>query len=378
MIYLDNAATTKPNQDVLDTFVKVNQSLYFNPNSPHKAGLQAEQLLQQTKREIKELLQLNNAFEVLFTSGATESNNIALQGIARKKKAFAPEIITSVLEHPSVLEVVRALADEGFCVKYVNITAEGQVDVNHLASMMSDRVGLVTCMHVNNIMGQIQPIPEIAKIVSQYPKAHFHVDAVQAIGKIPLYFNQVDSMSLSGHKFNGLKGQGVLFVRNIHQLAPIMYGGEQEFGIRSGTVNLPTNIAIVKAMKSAVLNQASTFNMLQTLKTQLISFIEEFQGVYLNSPEGSSPHIINIAFPGVKGEVLVNAFSKYDVMLSTTSACSSKKASLNEVLLAMGITEKRIEGSIRLSLGSHTTVEDIEDFKAQFIKVYEEIKELLK
>src|SRR5699024_9399892 len=148
---------------------------YFNPNSPHKAGLQAEQLLQQTKREIKELLQLNNAFEVLFTSGATESNNIALQGIARKKKAFAPEIITSVLEHPSVLEVVRALADEGFCVKYVNITAEGQVDVNHLASMMSDRVGLVTCMHVNNIMGQIQPIPEIAEIVSQYPKAHFHV-----------------------------------------------------------------------------------------------------------------------------------------------------------------------------------------------------------
>ncbi|WP_204171693.1 MULTISPECIES: cysteine desulfurase family protein [unclassified Staphylococcus] len=378
MIYLDNAATTKPNQDVLDTFVKVNQSLYFNPNSPHKAGLQAEQLLQQTKREIKELLQLNNAFEVLFTSGATESNNIALQGIARKKKAFAPEIITSVLEHPSVLEVVRALADEGFCVKYVNITAEGQVDVNHLASMMSDRVGLVTCMHVNNIMGQIQPIPEIAKIVSQYPKAHFHVDAVQAIGKIPLYFNQVDSMSLSGHKFNGLKGQGVLFVRNIHQLAPIMYGGGQEFGIRSGTVNLPKNIAIVKAMKSAVLNQASTFNVLQTLKTQLISFIEEFQGVYLNSPEGSSPHIINIAFPGVKGEVLVNAFSKYDVMLSTTSACSSKKASLNEVLLAMGITEKRIEGSIRLSLGSHTTVEDIEDFKAQFIKVYEEVKELLK
>ena len=378
MIYLDNAATTKPNQDVLDTFVKVNQSLYFNPNSPHKAGLQAEQLLQQTKREIKELLQLNNAFEVLFTSGATESNNIALQGIARKKKAFAPEIITSVLEHPSVLEVVRALADEGFCVKYVNITAEGQVDVNHLASMMSDRVGLVTCMHVNNIMGQIQPIPEIAEIVSQYPKAHFHVDAVQAIGKIPLYFNQVDSISLSGHKFNGLKGQGVLFVRNIHQLAPIMYGGGQEFGIRSGTVNLPTNIAIVKAMKSAVLNQASTFNMLQTLKTQLISFIEEFQGVYFNSPEGSSPHIINIAFPGVKGEVLVNAFSKYDVMLSTTSACSSKKASLNEVLLAMGITEKRIEGSIRLSLGSHTTVEDIEDFKAQFIKVYEEIKELLK
>lgn len=378
MIYLDNAATTKPNQDVLDTFVKVNQSLYFNPNSPHKAGLQAEQLLQQTKREIKELLQLNNAFEVLFTSGATESNNIALQGIARKKKAFAPEIITSVLEHPSVLEVVRALADEGFCVKYVNITAEGQVDVNHLASMMSDRVGLVTCMHVNNIMGQIQPISEIAEIVSQYPKAHFHVDAVQAIGKIPLYFNQVDSMSLSGHKFNGLKGQGVLFVRNIHQLAPIMYGGGQEFGIRSGTVNLPTNIAIVKAMKSAVLNQASTFNMLQTLKTQLISFIEEFQGVYLNSPEGSSPHIINIAFPGVKGEVLVNAFSKYDVMLSTTSACSSKKASLNEVLLAMGITEKRIEGSIRLSLGSHTTVEDIEDFKAQFIKVYEEVKELLK
>ena len=378
MIYLDNAATTKPNQDVLDTFVKVNQSLYFNPNSPHKAGLQVEQLLHQTKREINDLLQLNNDFDVLFTSGATESNNIALQGVARKKKAFAPEIITSVLEHPSVLEVVRALADEGFCVKYVDITPAGQVDVNHLASLMTDRVGLVTCMHVNNVMGQIQPIAEIAEIVSQYPKAHFHVDAVQAIGKVPLFFDQVDSMSLSGHKFNGLKGQGVLFVKNIHQLSPIIYGGGQEYGIRSGTVNMPTNIAIVKAMKAAVLNQTTIFNTLQQLNATLVSFIEEFQGVYLNSPEGSSPHIINITFPGVKGEVLVNAFSKYDVMLSTTSACSSKKASLNEVLLAMGITEKRIEGSVRISLGSQTTAEEIENFKTQFIKVYEEVKELLK
>ncbi|MHD0397458.1 cysteine desulfurase family protein [Staphylococcus simulans] len=378
MIYLDNAATTKPAQDVLDTFVKVNQDLYFNPNSPHQAGLQAEQLLKQAKLQINQILNLEDRYEVIFTSGATESNNMALKGAAYNRKPYANEIIVSVLEHPSVLEVMRHLESEGFKLRYVNVTKAGTIDLDHLKSLMNPNVGLVTCMHVNNITGQIQPIEAIANILEAYPKAHFHVDAVQAIGKVPLYFNGVDSMSFSGHKFNGLKGQGLLLVRNIHNLEPVIHGGGQEYGLRSGTVNLPVDIAIVKALKHALNEQEQLVSRLERWNEDLRNFFDAYLGVHVNSPHQSAPHILNVGFDGVKGEVLVNAFSKQDVMLSTTSACSSKHSRLNEVLLSMGISESRIEGSIRISMGAETTQADIEGFKEAFKHVYEEMKELLK
>jgi len=175
-----------------------------------------------------------------------------------------------------------------------------------------------------------------------------------------------------------LKGQGVLLVENVHQIEPIMQGGGQELGIRSGTINLPINISIVKAIKYAVQNQAQLHEKLASLNSELRMFVKDFKGVYINSPKDAAPHILNIAFPGVKGEVLVNAFSKHNVLLSTTSACASKKAELNEVLLGMGVSKSNIEGSIRLSLGVNTTSEDIAKFKEVFIQVYEEVKELLK
>ncbi|PTJ07454.1 cysteine desulfurase [Staphylococcus simulans] len=378
MIYLDNAATTKPAQDVLDTFVKVNQDLYFNPNSPHQAGLQAEQLLKQAKLQINQILNLEDRYDIIFTSGATESNNMALKGAAYNRKPYADEIIVSVLEHPSVLEVMRHLEEEGFKLRYVNVTKAGTIDLEHLKSLMNPNVGLVTCMHVNNITGQIQPIEAIAEILEAYPKAHFHVDAVQAIGKTPLHFNGVDSVSFSGHKFNGLKGQGLLLVRNIHNLEPVIHGGGQEYGLRSGTVNLPVDIAIVKALKHAVSEQEQLNSRLTEWNEDLRNFFKAYLGVHVNSPHQSAPHILNVGFDGVKGEVLVNAFSKQGIMLSTTSACSSKHSRLNEVLLAMGISESRIEGSIRISMGAITTESDIEGFKEAFKIVYEEMKELLK
>lgn len=378
VIYLDNAATTKPAQDVLNTYVKVNQDLYFNPNSPHKAGLQAEQLLQQAKVQINQILGLEDRFDIIFTSGATESNNMVLKGAAYNRKPYADEIIVSVIEHPSVLEVMRQLEEEGFNLKYVNVTKEGKIDLEHLKTLMTNRVGLVTCMQVNNITGQEQPITEIAELLEDYPKAHFHVDAVQAIGKVPLTFNRVDSMSFSGHKFNGLKGQGLLLVRNIHNLEPVIHGGGQEYGLRSGTVNLPIDIAIVKALKHAVQEREALNSRLRNYNEDLRQFMQNYKGVKINSPQNSAPHILNVGFDGVKGEVLVNAFSKQDVMLSTTSACSSKRGHLNEVLLSMGISESRIEGSIRISMGDLTSADDIKGFKIAFEKVYEEMKELLK
>ncbi|MBX5318495.1 cysteine desulfurase [Staphylococcus caprae] len=379
MIYLDNAATTKADESVVDSFVKVNQTLYFNPNSPHQAGLQAEKLLVQAKEEINRTLDLAHQYEIIFTSGATESNNMALKGIAYRKKETANEIITSVLEHPSVLEVMRYLEEkQGFKLKYINVKEDGTIDIDHLKSLMSDKVGLVTCMYVNNVMGQIQPIQDIGEILKDYPRAHFHVDGVQALGKIPMNFNGIDSLSLSGHKFNGLKGQGLLLIKNIQNIEPVIHGGGQEYGLRSGTVNLPMAISMVKAIKHAVQGTEETNRKLKLFNQAIVTFLKEFKGVYINSPENGAPHIINICFPGVKGEVLVNAFSKHGVMVSTTSACSSKRGKLNEVLLAMGLSDTRIEGSIRISLGAQTSEADIQAFKDIFKMVYEEVKELLK
>ncbi|PNZ71053.1 cysteine desulfurase [Staphylococcus croceilyticus] len=378
MIYLDNAATTKPHKEVLDSFVKVNESVYYNPNSPHKMGLQAEKVLNQAKERINQLLFGKQPFDVIFTSGATESNNIALKGVALRKKQFANEIITSVLEHPSVLEVMRYLETQGFVLKYVNINENGQIDMEHLASLMNDKVGLVTCMYVNNIMGQIQPIDQIVELLKQYPKAHLHVDAVQALGKVPMTLTGVNSVSFSGHKFNGLKGQGLLLIDNKEKLEPIVHGGGQEYGVRSGTVNLAMDVSLVKAIDLAVNNLEERHTKLASFNEDLRSFFKDYKGVYINSPENGAPQILNIAFPGVKGEVLVNAFSKLDIMVSTTSACSSKRGKLNEVLLAMNIREDKIEGSIRLSLGDTTTQEDINQFKEKFETIYLEVKELLK
>lgn len=298
--------------------------------------------------------------------------------MALRKKQFANEIITSVLEHPSVLEVMRYLETQGFVLKYVNIKENGQIDMEHLSSLMNDKVGLVTCMYVNNIMGQIQPIDQIVELLKQYPKAHLHVDAVQALGKVPMTLSGVNSVSFSGHKFNGLKGQGLLLIDNKEKLEPIVHGGGQEYGVRSGTVNLAMDVSLVKAIDIAVNNLDERHNKLASYNEELRSYFKDYQGVYINSPENGAPQILNIAFPGVKGEVLVNAFSKLDIMVSTTSACSSKRGKLNEVLLAMNIREEKIEGSIRLSLGDTTTQEDINQFKEKFKSIYIEIKELLK
>ena len=378
MIYLDNAATTKPNQAVLDSFLKVSEKAYYNANSPHQMGLQSEKILLQAKSRVKEMLNLNKNTDIIFTSGATESNNIALKGIALRKKQFANVIITSVLEHPSVLEVMRYLETQGFILKYVNVTPNGQIDINHLEQLMTDNVGLVTCMYVNNVMGQIQPIKEIGSLLKQYPKAHFHVDGVQALGKIPMQLEDVNSISFSGHKFNGLKGQGILIIDNKEKIEPTIFGGGQEYGIRSGTVNLAMNVSLVKAMEIAIQNLNELNHRLSRYNKVIGECLSQHKGVYINSPENSAPHILNIAFPGVKGEVLVNAFSKLDIMVSTTSACSSKREKLNEVLLAMGIKDNRIEGSVRLSMGETTTEKDIEQFKDKLELIYAQIKELLK
>ena len=377
MLYFDNAATTVPEADVLNSYMKVNQKFFYNPNSPHAKGIEAARLLDEARAQIKQSLQLNDE-TILFTSGATESNNMALKGAAYQKRPFGKIIITSVLEHPSVLEVMRQLEVEGFTLKYVNVTKQGQIDLAHLKSLLDSDVILVTCMQVNNIMGQTQPIQDIGQLLADYPKVHFHVDAVQALGKQPISMSGIDSLAISGHKFNGLKGQGLLILKNAHALQPTIHGGGQELGLRSGTVNLPNNVALAKAVRLAINNQEQLVAHLNHINHSIRTRLENYPGIVVNSPKNASPHILNISFPGVRGEVLVNAFSKRDVMISTTSACSSKHAKINEVLNAMQIDKTNILGSIRLSFDHHTTNEDVTLFFEKLKEVYQEVEELLR
>ncbi len=235
---------------------------------------------------------------ILFTSGATESNNMALKGAAYQKRPFGKTIITSVLEHPSVLEVMRQLEVEGFTLKYVNVTKQGQIDLAHLKSLLDSDVILVTCMQVNNIMGQTQPIQDIGQLLADYPKVHFHVDAVQALGKQPISMSGIDSLAISGHKFNGLKGQGLLILKNAHALQPTIHGGGQELGLRSGTVNLPNNVALAKAVRLAINNQEQLVAHLNHINHSIRTRLENYPGIVVNSPKNASPHILNISFSG--------------------------------------------------------------------------------
>lgn len=379
MIYLDNAATTKPHEDVINTFSEMNKKYFYNPNSPHGAGVKIAHLMKKAKSNIKEYLDVDDSYEVVFTSGATESNNIALQGIAKTKKRFGKTILTTKLEHPSVLETMRGLnEEEGFNLKYIETTKDGKLDLNSLKNLLDNDVILVTCMHVNNVMGQVQPIEEISEILKTYPKVHFHVDGVQGYGKVSLNINKVDSYSLSGHKFHGLKGSGILVLNQLKTIKPIIFGGGQEYNIRSGTVNAPVNVALAKAMHLIEDNSRENIVRLEKQGKKIRTYIESFENVIINSPKDAVPYILNISFPGVKGEVIVNAFSKYEIYVSTTSACSSKKSSHNETLKSMGLSKERIEGSIRISISADITDGEIETFKSVFNKVYNEVKELLK
>jgi len=377
MIYFDNSATTKPDKEVLSTFNKVNEDYYFNPASPHVKGLETEKLLNSAREQIRKLLKLDQQ-SIIFTSGATESNNLLLTGMARAKKQFGRTIITTRLEHPSVLETIRALEEEGFIVKYMRFKEDGTLDLAHLESLLTSDVILVAMMHVNNVMGAILPVAEVAALIQNYPKIHFHVDCVQSFGKVPLQLEGVHSFSLSGHKFNGLKGQGVLVFSQLKSITHTLFGGGQEYGFRSGTVNVASAVAMSKAIRLTLDDYEMQRARLYQMKEEIERYVKQFPGIQLNSHQSGAPHIVNLSFIGVKGEVIVNAFSKREIMISTTSACSSKRAKLNESLTALHVSDEAITGSIRISLSKNNTADEVHTFNEVFREIYEEVEELLK
>lgn len=380
MIYLDNCATTKPYDEVLKTFVEVNNNYYGNPASINKYGKTVNKLLNAARTQVADILGVESD-TIYFTSCATESNNIALLGSVEHKKDFGNRIIVSRIEHPSVLETFRELEHRGFILDYVNVDENGFIDLEHLKSLLTKETILVSVMHVNNIFGAIQPIEGIVEILKEYPKIHFHVDGVQGVLKEKIDLTMIDSYSISAHKFHGLKGVGVLYLKSRRTTHNITFGGGQENGLRSGTVNVPGAVSLAKALRLTQEKVNDVKEKHYEYKKLIVDELSAIEHVIINSPlqKNFVDSIINISLPKIKGEAVVNALNERGVMVSTTSACSSRTFHLNEALYARGLSRENIEGSIRISFSYETKLEEvkkfIEVFKDEYYKKFKEVIE---
>ena len=371
MIYLDNCATTKPYKEVLDTFVEVNNSYFGNPASINKFGKTTNKLLSAARVQVADILGVKDD-NIFFTSCATESNNIALLGSVEHKKDFGNRIIVSKIEHPSVLESFRELERRGFVLDYVNVDENGFIDLNHLESLLTKETILLSVMQVNNIFGAIQPIDKISEILKGFPKVHFHVDGVQGVLKSDIDLSKVDSYSISAHKFHGLKGIGILYLKSRRTVRNITFGGGQEDGIRSGTVNVAAAVSLAKALRLSKEKVNEVKLIHREYKNLILDKFSKYKHIVINSPfrDDFVDSIINISLPKIKGEAIVNALNDRGVMVSTTSACSSKTFHLNEALYARGLSKENIEGSVRVSFSYETTKKDVETFIEVFIDEY--------
>ena len=380
MIYLDNCATTKPYDEVLKTFVEVNNNYYGNPASINKYGKTVNKLLNAARTQVADILGVESD-TIYFTSCATESNNIALLGSVEHKKDFGNRIIVSRIEHPSVLETFRELEHRGFILDYVNVNENGFIDLEHLKSLLTKETILVSVMHVNNIFGAIQPIEGIVEILKEYPKIHFHVDGVQGVLKEKIDLTMIDSYSISAHKFHGLKGVGVLYLKSRRTTHNITFGGGQENGLRSGTVNVPGAVSLAKALRLTQEKVNDIKEKHYEYKKLIVDELSTIEHVIINSPLQNDfvDSIINISLPKIKGEAIINALNERGIMVSTTSACSSRTFHLNEALYARGLSRENIEGSIRVSFSYETKLEEvkkfIEVFKDEYYKKFKEVIE---
>lgn len=361
MIYLDNSATTKPFPEVIDSFVTVATKYFGNPSSLHELGMKAERLLTQSREQVAALLDVKPN-EIIFTSGGTEANNFAIKGVAFQYRQRGNHIITTAIEHPSVAEPCKQLEEIGFEVTYLPVNENGVIDVEELARALRDDTILVSVMHVNNEVGSIQPIEQIGRLLQQYPKTLFHVDHVQGIGKVPLDLKKanVDLCTMSAHKFHGLRGAGILYVRNGIRLSPLLAGGGQELQLRSGTENVAAIVAMTKALRMSLEAYERQSSRLLAIKEQWVNELKNIADIHINTPlDRSAPHIINFSLNGLKSEVFVHELAKQQVFVSTTSACSSKKRAPSKTLVAMGVDRKQAESSIRISLSYENTLEEI-------------------
>lgn len=374
MIYFDNSATTAIDPQALDTYIKTSQRIMGNPSSLHELGNQAKRLLEQARKQIATSLAVSEK-EIFFTSGGTEGDNWVVKGTALEKREFGNHIIISSVEHPAVKESAKQLAQLGFEISEVPVDEKGIVDVSALSELIKKDTILVSVMAVNNEVGAIQPIEEISTLLEQFPKIHFHVDAVQAITKLDLAVwltDRVDFATFSAHKFHGPKGVGFIFWREGRKLAPLLTGGGQEKNYRSSTENVPAIVAMAKALRLANERAIVKKNQLPRLKEALVSALKGYRKVtvFSEGPE-YAPHILCFALRGIRGEVLVHAFEEKQIFISTTSACSSRNKLTSSTLYAMGVEENLATCAVRISLDEQNTMAEVEQFMIIFNQLYQ-------
>lgn len=375
---MDYASTTPMYEEVIDTMSEVMRTYFGNPSSLHKIGLDAEHLVRKSRETIAGALQCQPE-EVRFTSGGTESNNLAIRGAAYRYRSRGNHLITTMVEHASVYETFRKLEREGFQVTYLSVDRSGRINLDELASALNENTILVSVMYVNNEMGRLQPVAEIGEMLKKYPKILFHVDAVQAIGKLPVIPKELgaDLLSCSAHKLRGPKGTGFLYCREGIELEPLLYGGGQEKGLRSGTENVPGIVGMAKAIRMAVEEQPRFAEQTSKLRERLVACIQSMPELMLNGvlePEGTAPHIVHFSFPDMKSEVVVHALEQHGIFVSTRSACSSGADKPSRILIAMGCKRDAAVSGIRLSYSNQHSLSDIDRFCKSLNQVVSQLK----
>ena len=379
MIYFDNSATTKPYPEALATYTEVATRIWGNPSSLHNLGSQATRILEASRKQIAELIG-KKAEEIYFTSGGTEGDNWILKGVAFEKAPYGKHIIVSDIEHPAIKESAAWLKTQGFQVDYAPVDARGFVKVDALSSLLRPDTTLVSVMAVNNEIGSIQPIHEIAALLEDRPTISFHVDAVQALAKVAteVYLpERVDFATFSSHKFHGLRGVGFVYIKEGKKITPLLTGGGQEKEMRSTTENVAGIAATAKALRLAMENQEVFASKTQQMKEVIRKELANYPDVTVFSGEDHfAPHILTFGIKGVRGEVVVHAFEEFDIYISTTSACSSKAGKPAGTLIAMGVDKSVAQTAVRLSLDVENDMSQVEQFLTKFKLIYEQTRKV--
>lgn len=368
MIYLDYSATTPVDKRVLDTFNKVCLEYPGNSNSLHSLGVKSKELEEYITTKIADILKVKPT-EIIYTSCSSESNNTAIKGICLKYKNRGKHIITTSLEHSSVIAPLNYLTKQGFEVDFVNLKEDGTVDLEHLKSLMRDDTILVSISYVDSELGIVQPINEISKIVKKNPKTFFHVDCTQAVGKVNIDLSNIDLASISAHKIYGLKGVALLIKKENIVIEPLIHGGKSTTVYRSGTPALPLYASMMKALELIIPNIDENTKYISKLNKKIIDKLSTYENVYINSTDKSVVNTINISIKGIKPETFLHALEEYEIYVSTKSACSSADTMSNSVY-AVTKDKERASNTIRISLSYLTTEEEIDKFLEIFDKCY--------
>lgn len=374
MIYFDSASSTRPLKECLDAFYEASYTEFYNPNSIHAPATRLFTNVNRIKDNFLKKLKLDSTYEVIFTSGATESNNLAIKGYVYKNKNRGKRIITSKVEHESVLNVFKFLEKEGFDVVYLDVTKDGTYDIEEFKTAMNKDTILVSLMAVNNETGTVFNIKEIKDIISKFPKCVLHVDAAQTLGKEKFDFSLADMFTISAHKIYGIKGIGALIKKKKIMIEPLNHGGGQEYGERSGTLDYPAIVSFNCSLNYTMAHFNENYKKVMELQTFLLEELRKIDEVELNYYPNSSPYIVNFSLKTKKASVVVEALSNHEIYCSSVSACNSKKEEPSYVLLAFDKGEKAAHNSIRLSLSKDNTLEECKEFILVFKGILESIR----